>query len=294
MPEPAAILSIITPVLNGDAYLTGCLENVCGQIRTPSGRLEVEHIIVDGGSSDRTLEIATSYALRFDHIKIISFPGSNQSEAMNRGIERSSGMAIGFLNVDDYYSAGTIQRVARLFEELDPNVFLVGNCMVHNESDQIWWVNRPRRLSLTRILLGPAVQEYPINPSAYFYHRAIHDVVGKYDVDDDFAMDLDMIIRILKFASVCYVDENWGHFRFVPGTKTFEADASGLMHEHTFNTLKKHRNQLSLPKRWFVKSASALLSTPIFRSGAYFWQRPIELIPRLSRRLSNWLRNVSR
>ena len=89
-------LSIITPVFNGIRFIESCIINVIEQ-KCPN----LEHIIVDGGSTDGTVEIITSYAERYEHIKWVSEKDHGQSDAMNKGIAKALGSILGFLNVDD-------------------------------------------------------------------------------------------------------------------------------------------------------------------------------------------------
>ena len=66
-----------------------------------------------------------------------------------------------------------------------------------------------------------------MNSSAYFYHKSLHKIIGPYDVDDHYSLDVDFIIRAFQNANIIYCDEIWGHHRYLPGTKTYEDDMSG-------------------------------------------------------------------
>jgi len=73
-------------------------------------------------------------------------------------------------------------------------------------------------LKLTDLLLGFNVNQYPVNPSAYFYHT-LHQQIGYYKVDEHYVMDVDFLLRAIQVATVKYVDETWGNFREIEGTK---------------------------------------------------------------------------
>jgi glycosyltransferase involved in cell wall biosynthesis len=91
-------LSVITPVYNSERFIESCVRSVVEQ-NCP----DVEHLIIDGGSTDRTMEIVKSYADLHPHIRWLSEKDKGQSDAMNKGLRLARGSLIGFLNADDFY-----------------------------------------------------------------------------------------------------------------------------------------------------------------------------------------------
>jgi glycosyltransferase involved in cell wall biosynthesis len=237
------LLSVITPVLNGDRFLAGCLDNVLAQ-RCP----RVEHLIVDGGSADATEAIARDYVGRYATIRLIREAGANQSRAMNLGVERSRGRVIGVLNVDDFYEPGTLQRVIALFAGLPSPSFAAGNCKAWQDG-RVLYVNRPVDLRLEKLLLGPEYHQFPFNPAGYFYDRALHALVGPYDESDEYTMDLDFLLRAVRVAHVVYVDETWGNYRIHAEAKTVKDRAAGDHDRRREALLRRHRRQLSRRRR---------------------------------------------
>lgn len=208
-------LSVITPVYNGIRFIEFCIRNVIGQ-ECPG----VEHIIIDGGSTDGTVDVIRRYAEEYAHIRWVSEPDRGQSDAMNKGIGMASGGIVGFLNVDDYYEPGALSEAVGMFENLPEPTLLVGNCNVRDADDRLQFVNRPSRVGLLALLML-YVPAFPANPSAYFYHRTLHEKIGLYDRDEHFAMDMHFIFRTLAAAQVRYVDRVWGNYRYHADTKTF-------------------------------------------------------------------------
>lgn len=215
-------LSIITPVFNGVRFIEFCIMNVIGQ-NCPN----VEHIIVDGGSTDGTAEIIRLFAERYDHIKWVSEKDMGQSDAMNKGLLMASASVVGFLNVDDYYEPGVFDRVIKIFKGLPEPSIAVGNCSVWKDDGSLWFLSAPRKLSWRNILAGRYKEAFPMNASAYFYHISLHDLIGLYDVEDHYSMDVDFILRALMNSNSLYFNEIWGNYRYLPGTKTYEDDKSG-------------------------------------------------------------------
>nr|MDJ0600979.1 glycosyltransferase [Crocosphaera sp.] len=93
--------------------------------------------------------------------------------------------------------------------------------------NKIRFVNEPKKLKLRDLLLGWSVNPHPINPSAYFYHKSLHDIIGLYDINDHYTMDIDFLFRVVQKANIKYVDEIFGNYRYIPGTKTFKDRRKG-------------------------------------------------------------------
>ncbi|NWF57766.1 MAG: glycosyltransferase [Fischerella sp.] len=243
------MISIITPVYNGDRFIEACIKNVIEQNCS-----EIEHIIVDGDSKDRTVEIIKLYAYKYPHIRWISEKDKGQSDAMNKGIAMAKGEILGILNVDDFYEPNVLNRVLEIFKDLPEPSLLVGNCNIWGNNGHINNVNKPSRLKLEDLLLGSDINPFPANPSAYFYHTSLHQIIGMYKVDEDYAMDLDFILRSVKHATVKYVDEVWGNFRLIEGTKTFNNVKTGRNIKSKKLIFDLYRKELSLSKRTVLVS----------------------------------------
>jgi glycosyltransferase involved in cell wall biosynthesis len=215
-------LSVITPVFNGVRFMESCIRNVIEQLCP-----DAEHIIVDGGSTDGTVEVIRRYAEEYPHIRWISEPDRGQSDAMNKGIEMATGEILGFLNADDFYEPGALNEALELFRDLPEPSLVVGNCNVWDDDGNLLHVIRPRRVGhLTLLMLY--IPAFPGNPSAYFYHRSLHDRIGPYDVDEHYGMDIHFLFRATRAARVTYVDRLWGNYRYLAGTKTYEDVTSGM------------------------------------------------------------------
>jgi len=208
-------LTIITPTLNAEAFIVGCLQNVAAQ-----GLADIEHLVVDGGSEDNTRAFVLTFAETAEHsVRLIDASGTSQSAAMNRGLAEANSGIIGILNADDYYEPKIFESILSRFARLRKASFLCGNCNIRDLQEEITSVNKPRQMNFSDLLAG---RPYPWNPSAYFYHKSLHDMVGLYDENDPLTMDLDFLLRAIQVADVRYFDETWGNFRYIPGTKTHQ------------------------------------------------------------------------
>ncbi|MBW4691936.1 MAG: glycosyltransferase [Lyngbya sp. HA4199-MV5] len=257
------MLSIITPVFNSERFIADCIEGVIAQ-RCP----DVEHILMDGGSTDRTVEIIQHYADRYPHLRWRSEPDRGQSDAMNKGIAMAQGTVMGLLNVDDSYEPNVLNQIVDRVQTLPEPTLLVGNCNIWDDAGNLLEVNKPSKLSLYNLVTGINVNPYPCNPAAYFYHTSLHQKVGFYDLNDHYSMDLEFLLRAVQVANVVYVDQVWGNYRRLEGTKTVDDMKNGQTNQRVMQLLKRYRNdlsplqqrQLALRDRW--------------ATAAYFLQKP--------------------
>lgn len=272
-------ISIITPVYNGEKFIEFAMQNIIKQNCN-----NLEHIIVDGNSTDNTIEIVKKYALKYPHIRWISEKDNGQSDAMNKGIKMAGGEILSFLNADDYYEPNVLNRVIELFSNLPEPSFLVGNCNVWDEQG-LRGVNKPKRLEFTDLLLGRTINSYPVNPSAYFYHTSLHKKAGMYDVEEHYALDYDFLFRAAQIAKMHYVDETWGNMRVIQGTKTSADSQSGKGAIRVHRLIRTYRKQLPLFKRLKVTFVFEL--SRLFEKFSYFSKNRNEIIPKLFYRLSH-------
>jgi len=216
------VLTIITPVFNGRRFIEGCLRNFIEQ-----DCQDAVHLVMDGGSTDGTPELVREWMTRSPRLELVSERDRGQSHAMNKAIALARTEYIGFLNADDFYEPGTLNRVASLIRGLERPAMLVGNCNVRIENDEIEWVQCPSLLGIEYLVMGPPLCYIPLNPSAYFYPKQLHDLIGPYDEDEHFQMDLKFMLKAVQAIPTIYHDEIWGNFRLLPGTKTFQHQSSG-------------------------------------------------------------------
>lgn len=273
-------LSIVTPVFNGRAHIERCVENVISQ-----GFDGVEHIVIDGGSTDGTVEWLRRTEAKMQHLRVVSESDRGQSDALNKGIALARSPVVGVLNVDDYYEPDVLRRAATIFERLREPSVVVGNCHVRDVDGSIDYVNRPRRLRLWQLLLGPEITLFPVNPSAYFYHRSIHDVIGPYDVDEHLAMDLDFLLHAARVTQLHYVDETWGNFCLSPSCKTYQSFSEKVAPPEREAVYARHRAMLPQPKRFVVTFFAGLSESKFGELARFCWRRPDLAIRSFGRRL---------
>jgi glycosyltransferase involved in cell wall biosynthesis len=252
------MISVITPVYNGERFIGECIQVVIAQ-RHPN----LEHIIVDGDSTDRTVEIIKQDASKYSHIRWISEKDRGQTDALNKGIAMARGDILAILNVDDYYEPGVLNRVSEIFSGMPDPSLIVGNCNIWDDDGNLLYVNKPSKLKISDLLLGFNFYQHPVNPSAYFYHTSLHQKIGPYRDDMQIGQDLPFLLNAVQIATVKYFDELWGNYRQIKGTLTVREMESGIG-QHRYNAiLNSFIEQMPFIKQLEIAIKKSLLK--IFR-----------------------------
>ena len=194
------VFSIITCTYNAESVLQRTLDSVLEQTYS-----HVEHIIVDGASTDATLNMVEAYRQKSDaedwchEVRVKSEPDRGLYEAMNKGIQRATGQYVLFLNAGDTFpSADTLELVAEsVGEGEEPPAVLYGDTdVVDNEGHFL----RHRRLSPPRRLTWRSFMKGMLVCHQAFYARTDLAKATPYDLHYRFSADVDWCIRIMRLA----------------------------------------------------------------------------------------------
>jgi glycosyltransferase involved in cell wall biosynthesis len=201
------MISIVTIVLNRHEFIRGAIENVREQSYP-----NVEHIVVDGASTDGTLEIIKSYP----EVRWISEPDAGSVFALNKGLALVRGDIVGWLNSDERYFPRIFHRVAEYFERHASCDMVHGRYEYIDSSGRRIGAPRFHKFNLHRQILGLNVIGAP---SAMFVRRrALAGVGGKVDEQWRDAYDTDLWIRIGKKFNVHSLDEDFSKFTLHSGS----------------------------------------------------------------------------
>jgi glycosyltransferase involved in cell wall biosynthesis len=180
-------ISVITVCRNSENTIEDTLRSVAGQTHP-----FVEHIVVDGNSSDATMEIVR----RFSHVAVkVSEPDKGIYDAMNKGIGLSTGEIIGTINADDFYATpDVLARVAAVFEDPAVDVCYGDLCYVRY-TDPTKVVRYWRSSEFTpRLFLSGWCPPHP----TFFVRCGVYDRLGTYDLQYTIAADVDLTMRFLE------------------------------------------------------------------------------------------------
>lgn len=184
--DGAPLVSIVTPSYNQGLFVEANLLSIKNQDYP-----KLEHIVIDGGSSDNTIEVLKKYEGEYN-LKWISERDKGQSDAINKGFEAANGDIIGWLNSDDaYFDKRVISYVVNEFQRL-PEVDVIygdGICIDDNNMT-IWVCHTIPWFNYNRLLR----YNFIFQPSSFFRRRVIQK--HKLDVNLDFNMDYEYYLRL--------------------------------------------------------------------------------------------------
>ena len=135
--------TVITPCRNAESYIEETVLSVLGQTAVLGKRAELEYIVCDGASTDRTLEILRG--LEHPALHVCSEPDRGMYDALSKGLRRASGDYVAYLNAGDYYHKCAFDVVAEVFERHPDVQWLTGLDAVYNEHSQIVRMTLPFR-----------------------------------------------------------------------------------------------------------------------------------------------------
>jgi glycosyltransferase involved in cell wall biosynthesis len=207
-------ITIITPSFNQGMYIEECILSILAQ-NYPN----LEYFIIDGASTDNTLEIIKKHESKINFW--VSEPDNGQSDAINKGLKRATGDIINWLNADDIYEPDALWKIAQAFE--NPGIKVVcGKCKVLkiNTKEVAYYANGtdiyPNNLAKT---IGWARTDQP----ATFYRASAIVQMGELDEDLHYLMDRDWWIKYLLYfglASVVKIPDILVSFRLHSDSKT--------------------------------------------------------------------------
>lgn len=185
-------ISIITAVLNGRATLESCIQSVLSQ-QYPN----IEHIIIDGGSTDGTLDIIQKY--NNDVAYWVSEPDHGIYDAMNKGIRLASGEIVGILNADDcYFDQNVLKKVSDVMN--DPSIDACYSDLVYVDMKDL---NKVVRYWRSRHFEHGLFEKgwVPAHPT-FFVRKKTYDNYGMFDLNYKLAADFELLARFLVYYRI--------------------------------------------------------------------------------------------
>lgn len=205
-------ISIITPSFNQGEYIEETIRSVLLQ-----GYPNLEYIVVDGGSSDNTLEILRKYG---QFLRWISEPDNGQTDAINKGLKICTGDILAYLNSDDVYLPGVFFKIAEVFKS-DPEIMMVYGDIIHIDKNS----NEIERhitglIDFQKYLMGM----FYIPQPTVFFRKDSFTKVGYFDDSLHLAMDYDYWLRILLKNEAKYIPEPLAKARIYADAKSSRFD----------------------------------------------------------------------
>jgi glycosyltransferase involved in cell wall biosynthesis len=230
-------ISIITPSLNQGSYIEQTIQSVFEQ-----NYANLEYIIIDGGSSDNTIDIVKKYENRLAYW--ISEADEGQPDAINKGIERATGEILAYLNSDDLYLPGALAAVGQFFQEHTSSKWVCGDTLLFGEDHKTELVrtNVPKSIGHCLSWAYKAPQ-----PGMFWKRELLHD---GFDNKWRFCFDHELYVRLLCGGYHCeYLPIPLAAYRLHSSSKTV---AEGDLFGREFDEIAKiYEPELSGPvRRW--------------------------------------------
>jgi glycosyltransferase involved in cell wall biosynthesis len=195
------------------------------------GYPDLEYIVVDGGSTDGTIDILKRYSGR---LKWVSEKDSGQANAINKGLGMCTGDIIGYLNSDDTYEAGALKKVSEFFAKNPSCAWLTGLCRIIDERGRD--IRRP--VGLYKNLLLRFFNTYTtllisnyISQPATFLRKGVFKGHGPFDEKEARVFDYEYWLRVGRVSMPCVLWECLASFRVYPETKTSAGFRSAFKEE---------------------------------------------------------------
>ncbi len=207
------LVSIITPSFNQASFLEETIQSVLAQEYS-----NIEYIIVDGGSTDGSLEIIQRYADRL--AGWVSEPDRGQTDAINKGFALAKGEFLAWLNSDDFYLPQAVSEASKYLQTHPEAGMVYGDANLVDETGQVIGKFPAQQTDYKRLRQGYV----HIPQQASFFRSSLWRQVGPLDPSFFFAMDYDLWVRLARIAPLHYYPRLWANFRLHGTGKSVIAD----------------------------------------------------------------------
>lgn len=235
-------ISVITPSFNQGCFLAETIESVISQ----KGDFSLDYIIIDGGSKDNSVDIIKHYENLLENniwkirckgisFRWISEKDQGQTDAIMKGFGFAEGEILAWLNSDDLYLPGALDRVISFFSDEPSASIVYGKTHFTDESGDI--IGKYPTMAFDEKLLP--IFNFVCQPSVFFRKTAFQEV-GGLDMTLDFVMDYDLWIRLSRKSPFFYVDEFLSTYRLHETSKTISSAAALANHTEALKIVVKH------------------------------------------------------
>jgi glycosyltransferase involved in cell wall biosynthesis len=210
--KPNCTISLIIPSKNQGRYLYETIQSIVSQDYKFN-----QIIVIDGGSIDNTIDVINKNQDSIYYWQ--SQPDLGQADAINQGLQKSSGEIIAYINSDDCYLPGTFSKIIQYFDRYPEIDIVYGDIQIVDESSNVICTKKSISYDYYTELFSGSLIPQP----ATFFRRKVIEKVGLFDITLKYNMDTDFFIRCgqarLKFG---LLPEPLAKFRIHPSSKTFE------------------------------------------------------------------------
>lgn len=187
--------AMVTPVMNSEKLIHRAIESVLNQ-NYPN----LDYIIMDGGSTDQTVQIAKKYE---PHVRVISEKDTGQSNAINKGFQLVEGDIAGWLNADDWLLPGSFNKIVKAFSDHPQAVAIYGDSQLADRNEAIIGKSGVQPFEFWRLIHSRNF----IEQQSCFFRKDIFHQCGDLDESLHYVMDWDLWIRLALYGELIYIPE---------------------------------------------------------------------------------------
>lgn len=207
-------ISLITPTFNQAQFIKHTIQSVLTQQYS-----DLEYIVMDGGSTDGTIEILNNYN---NVLKWFSEKDKGQSHALNKALKMVSGDIIGYVNSDDYLLPGSLNKVADFFVKNENAYWVTGKCRIIDENERevrkIVTIYKNMFLKYSRNLNTNLIVQFISQPGT-FWRRSVLEKTGYFDEKLYYDMDYDYWLRMWQKYKLYFIDSYLASYRIHKDSK---------------------------------------------------------------------------
>lgn len=239
-------LSIVTPSFNQAQFIERTMRSVLNQ----TGNFELEYIVVDGQSTDGSVDIIRRIAEQDNRVRWLSEPDHGQSDAINKGLHLATGDVVAYLNSDDIYYSGALQQVTDTFQN-STTYWVYGCCRIINEHDAeiakgvTWYKN----LLLAQYRYWLLLIVNYISQPATFWRRSLLDKIGYLSEHEHLVMDYEYWCRLGQQYPARVIHQYLAGFRLYATSKSGQHFTDQFKEEYVVAKRFTHNQFLLLAHR---------------------------------------------
>lgn len=228
-------ISIITPSFNQDGFIRQTIDSILQQ-KYPN----LEYLVIDGGSTDNTVEILKSYG---QQIKWTSEKDNGQSDAINNGMKMATGDILAYLNSDDVYVGESLFAVNDFFQKHPNFKWAYGQCRIINERNEEMrkFITAYKNFWMRKYSYNKLLSINFINQPATFWRREIIEEFGLFNENEHLVMDYEYWLRIGRKYSAGFINKYLADFRMHTQSKSSQ------------NFVKQFHDELRVAKKYATR-----------------------------------------
>jgi len=236
------LATVITPSYNQGRYIRETIESILRQDYP-----QLEHIVIDGGSTDETLAILRHYAQTDPRFRFVSEPDRGQSHAINKGLAMARGEIIGWVNSDDTYLPGAVQKAVQALQLHPEWAIVTGNGYIIDEHSRIQYPVHYWQTDVKQLYHSCPV----IQPTA-FLRKNVFQQHGGVDESLRFCMDYDLWIRLSKNHAFGFIRDYLANARIHAACKS-ATQWNTIGFPEVLKTVVKHYGSISTTWMGYAK-----------------------------------------